>query len=47
MRLLSSKKISFKVIGKEENVIGKVIVFSDGGYAIEERVYRWKCREFP
>lgn len=38
MKLLRSKKISFKVIGKKENVIGKVIVFSDSGYAIEERI---------
>ena len=39
--LISFKKepgINFKVIGKEERVIGKVIVFLDRGYAIEKRI---------
>lgn len=37
MKFFNNKKIDFKVIGREENVIGKIIVFSNGGYAIEER----------
>ena len=40
-QFISFKKdpeINFKVVGKQERVIGKVIVFLDRGYAIEKRM---------
>lgn len=35
---MKEPRINFKVIGKEERVIGKVIIFLDRGYAIEKRM---------
>lgn len=48
-QFISFKKdpeINFKVVGKQERVIGKVIVFLDRGYAIEKRCINEKGKYY-